>query len=221
MGSGGSQSSSANSASESFGTSVSEYFSKAFSQNDSFSQNSSQAGTSESRLSGLQGDIVESREEKFNNYFFPELQNAIEETKSGSDAHRAVMEQNANAINTAYDASQKTTEQTLAQQGLSGSGGVNAALKAANNRARSSSLAQAYYNQLASSQNNKTALLGLMGDQMTKPTSSAEYHNASTSQGTSESQGTSMSEGGGTSSSKNASWQKSKSSSSGWNLAVK
>lgn len=215
------QGSSQTSSSEGYSISLSEYFSRSFSQNDSFSQNSSQSGTSESRLSGLQGDIVENREEKFNNFFFPELQNAIDETKAGSDANKAVMEQNANAINAAYDASQKSTDQTLAQQGLSNSGGVNSALKAANNRARSSSLAQAYYNQLSNSQNNKTALLGLMGDQMTKPTSSAEYYNSSTSQGTSESKGDSASVAGGTSSSKSENRQKTKGSSSGSSWMLK
>lgn len=215
---GGQSGSSSDNASESYSSSISEYFQRAFSQNDSYSQNSSQSGTSESRLSGLQGDIVENREDKFNNFFFPELQNAIEETKTGSGANKAAMEQNANAVNTAYNASQKATDQTLAQQGMSNAGGVNAALKSANNRARSSSLAQAYYNQLSTSQANKTTLLGMMGDQMTKPTSSAEYYNASASQGTSESQGTSASEGAGTSESESASWQKSKSSGSGFNL---
>lgn len=215
------QSSSQTSASESFSESLSEYFSKAFSQNDSYSQNTSQSGSSESRLSQVQGDIVEKREGMFNNYFFPELQSAVEETKSGSASNKAVMEQNANAINTAYNASQKSTDQTLAQQGMSSAGGVSAALKAANNRARSSSLAQAYYNQLSASQANKTNLLGMMGDQMTKPTTSAEYHNSSTSQGMSESQGTSSSESGGKSTSESASWQKSKGGGSGWSYMAK
>ena len=215
------QGSSQTSSSEGYSISLSEYFSKSFSQNDSYSQNQSQSGTSESRLSKAQGDIVEKREGLFNNYFFPELQGAIEETKSGSGANKGIMEQNANAINTAYNASQKLTDQTLSQQGLSSSGGVNAALKASNNRARSSSLAQAYYNQLSNSQNNKTALLGLMGDQMTKPTSSAEYYNSSTSQGTSESKGDSASVAGGTSSSKSENWQKTKGSSSGSSWMLK
>lgn len=215
------QSSSQSSTSESISESLSEYFSNAFSQNDSYSQNNSQSGSSESRLSQMQGDIVKNREGLFNNYYFPEMQRAIDETKAGSASNKAAMEQNANAVNTAYDASQKSTDQTLAQQGMSNAGGVNGALKAANNRARSSSLAQAYYNQLSASQANKTQLLGMMGDQMTKPTSSAEYHNSSTSAGTSESQGTSASEAGGTSTSQSASWQKSKGGGNGWSYMAK
>ena len=232
-GGGGQSHSSNSSASESYSiaNSLSEYFSKAFSQNTSnsqntsSSQNTSQSGTSESRLSQKQGDILDSREQKFNDVFFPELQNAIAENTPGSAANNAAMEQNANAVNTAYDAAGKATDQTLAQQGLSSAGGVNAALKAANNRARSSSLAQAYYNQLTASQANKTTLLGLMGEQMANPTSSAEYHSSSTgqgtsvSQGTSTAQGTSESESAGTSSSKSKSesWSKSKGKSSSWN----
>ena len=194
---------SSQSSSYNWSESLSEYFSNAFSQNSSSSQNSSQSGTSESRLSTQQADILESREKLFNSYYFPELQSAIEETKQGSAANRANMELASNAVNTAFDASRKATQQSIAQQGLAGSRtGVEAALTAANNRARSSALAQAYFNQLSQSQNNKTALLQTMGSLMPSPTNSAEYYSSATSQGTSTSSGTSESVSGGQSKSK-------------------
>lgn len=212
---------SASGASESWSQSLSSYFSNALSQNYSVSQNFSQSGTQESRLSQMQGDILQQRNDWANQWLIPELQNSVAENTQGSAQNKAVMEQQANAINTAYDAARKSTEQTLSQQGLLGSPtGVNASLQAANNRARSSSLAQAYYNQLANSQQNKNALLTSMAQLAPGTTGSAEYHQSSTSQGTSSSQGTSVSESGGQSSSQSEAWSKNKSkgSSSGWHI---
>ena len=222
------------SASENFSQSVSEYFSRAFgqntsssqnsssSQNTSTSQNSSESGTYASELSQTQLGILQNRENQYQNYFFPELQKAIDSQTAGSAEFNAQTQQAANQINAGYNAAQKATEQTLAQQGLSGSPtGVEAALKAANNRARSSSLAQAYYNQLTQGNANKASLLGTMGNLMTTPTNSAEYYNTSKSsgtstsqgtsyaQGTSESQGTNESESGGSSKAQSEGWSKS------------
>lgn len=208
MGGGGSSDSSSFGQQVSISTSISEYFSNAFSQNTSYSQNTSgsqqssssqqtsQSGTSESRLSQLQGDILQNRENQYNQYYFPELQKAMQEQSAGGDAFNASMNQQAGQINAAYDAAQKNTVQSLAQQGLAGNkNGVEAALTAANNRARSSSLAQAYANQLAQTQANKNNLLALMGQSMPNTTNSAEYYQNSISQGSSSSQGTSYSQG--------------------------
>lgn len=218
----GGQTSSSQSASNSFSDSLSEYFSNAFSSNSSSSQNSSQSGTSESELSKEQLQILQNREQQYNQYFFPEIKNAIEENSAGSSAFNATLSSQANNINSSYDAAQKATEQTLAQQGIDGEkNGVNAALKAANNRARSSSLAQAYYNTLSSANSNKNTLLGTLGSLMTTPTNSAEYYSSSTSQGTSQSQGSSTSESGGKSESHSESWSSSSGHGSGWNAGLK
>ena len=218
----GSQESSSQSSSESFSDSLSEYFSNAFSSNSSSSQNTSQSSTSASELSKEQLGILQNREEQYNQYFFPEMQNAIAENTAGSKEFNANMDSQAATVNASYDAAQKATEQTLAQQGLSGdANGVNAALKAANNRARSSSLAQAYYNSLNTANNNKTTLLGTLSGLMTTPTNSAEYYSNSSSQGTSQSQGSSSSESGGKSQSHSESWSHAVSSGNGWNAALK
>lgn len=245
MGGAGNQSSSSSSSSESWNQSVSDYFSKAFSnnwsnaqnssesQNTSTSENSSQSGTRASELSEAQLGILKNREDQYNNFFFPELQKSIQEQTPGSSSFNGAMEQNASTINSGFDAAQKSTEQQLAQQGLSGSRtGVGAALKAANNRARSSSLAQAYFNQLSQSQQNKASLLQTMGALMPSPTNSAEYYQSSeshgtsnsqgssTSQGTSQSQGNSQSESGGKSESRGESWSTSNGKSNGSNWRI-
>lgn len=203
MGSGGISSSNNKSESSGWSQSISEYFSNAFSQNTSASQQTSQSGTRASELSNEQLGILQERRDMANNFFFPELQNAIKENTAGTKQFDAAMAQQAGAINTQYNAAQKATEQSLSQMGLKGSStGVEAALTAANNRARSSALAQAYYNQLAQAQTNKQNLLNTMGAMMPQTTNSAEYYQSSQSQGTSTAQGTSESHSEGTSSSK-------------------
>ena len=205
--------------SESWSKSISDYFSNAFSQNTSNSQQTSQSGTRASELSNEQLGILQERRDMANNYFFPELQNAIKENTAGTKQFDAAMAQQAGAINTSYNAAQKATEQSLSQMGLKGSPtGVEAALTAANNRARSSALAQAYYNQLAQSQQNKMSLLNTMGSLMPQTTNSAEYYSSSASQGTSESQGTSTSTAGGHSESK--SQGTGKGSGTSWTVAM-
>ena len=205
MGSAGTQSSS--SSSSGWSNSISEYFSNAF------SQNTSESGTRASELSNEQLGILQERREMANNYFFPQLQQSIAENTAGSKEFNAGMSQQANAINTSYNAAQKATEQSLAQQGLKGSQtGIEAAMTAANNRARSSSLAQAYYNQLAQGQQNKMNLLNTMGALMPQTTNSAEYYSSSQSQGTSESQSAGQSQ--------SKSQSSGKSSGNGWNASL-
>ena len=205
MGSAGGSTSS--SSSYGWSDSISEYFSNAF------SQNTSESGTRASELSNEQLGILQERRQMANGYFFPELQKSIAENTEGTKQFNAGVAQQANAINTSYDAAQKATEQSLAQQGLKGSRtGVEAALTAANNRARSSALAQAYYNQLSQAQQNKMNLLNTMGAMMPQTTNSAEYYSSSTSQGTSESQSAGQSQ--------SKSESKSSSSGKGWQASI-
>ena len=205
MGSAGGSTSS--SSSYGWSDSISEYFSNAF------SQNTSESGTRASELSNEQLGILQERRQMANNYFFPELQNSIAENTEGTKQFNAGVAQQANAINTSYNAAQKATEQSLAQQGLKGSRtGVEAAMTAANNRARSSALAQAYYNQLSQAQQNKMNLLNTMGAMMPQTTNSAEYYSSSTSQGTSESQSAGQSQ--------SKSESKSSSSGKGWQASI-
>ncbi len=193
MGSAGGSTSS--SSSHGWSDSVSEYFSNAFSE------------TRASELSNEQLGILQERRQMANNYFFPELQQSIAENTAGTKQFDAGVAQQASAINTSYDAAQKATEQSLAQQGLKGSRtGVEAAMTAANNRARSSALAQAYYNQLSQAQQNKMNLLNTMGAFMPQTTNSAEYYSSSASQSAGQSQSKSESQ--------------SSSSGKGWNASI-
>jgi len=151
---------------------------------------SSKSSTYASELSKEQLKILQQREQQYQDYFLPELKTAVEETNMGSDASNAKMQTQANAINSSYASADKQTNQNLAQQGMLGdSSGVQSALKAANNRSRSSALATAYYNTLASNQTAKQNLLGLGISASPTPTTSAEYYSTSSSQSTGSSSG--------------------------------
>ena len=147
------------------------------------SESSSSGRTYDSALSRKQLEILKNREQQYNLWFFPELQNAVAATDVNSQQGQAKLALMGNQINTAYDAAQKQTNQALAQQNLLGygNGGVAAALQAQNNRARASALAQGYYNTVADSTKEKTNLLQIGAGLMPQPTQSAQYHQKNTS----------------------------------------
>ena len=150
-----------------------------------YGNQSSSGGTSESALSKAQTEILRSRQAEFENWFLPELKSSIAETNINSDQSKAKMALMGNNINTSFDTAQKQTNQMLAQQGLLGQGGgVAAALQAKNDRARSSALAQAYYNTLADNQRAKQNLLQVGASLMPSTTTSAQYHQSQSSSGT-------------------------------------
>ena len=148
----------------------------------------SSSNTSESALSQKQLSILNTREKQYQSTFFPEIVSGIQENSVGSETFNAGMQQRAGEINSAFNASDKKTNQNLAQQGLLGqSSGVQAAVTAAGNRARSSALAQSYYDQLTSANQNKYNFLTLGTSMSPTTTTSADYHSTTKSISTSDS----------------------------------
>lgn len=146
------------------------------------SSSSSTSNTVESALSREQLGILKQRESQYQQMFFPELVSGIQENSVGSDTFNAGMQQRSAEVNAAFNASERKTNQNLAQQGLLGqSSGVQAAITAAGNRSRSSALAQSYYDQLTSANQNKYNFLTLGTAMSPTPTSSADYHSTTKS----------------------------------------
>lgn len=160
----------------------------------SYSESSSKAfsQTYLSSLAETQEEILKNREALFQSYYMPEMQKTIESFDPDSPVGAAQMAVNAKQVNASFDAAQKQTRQALAQQNLLGSG-VSTALAAQNNRARSSALADAYTNQMASSNEKKATVLASLGQLMPTPTSAAPTVSKSWSKGSS----SSISGGGG------------------------
>jgi hypothetical protein len=133
-------------------------------------------GSSSSRQSSLantQEAILKEREKFFQSYYLPEFKELYSSMTPDSEAGKAQMGLAANQINQSFDATQKQTDQMLAQRNLADSG-AGAALTAQNNRAKASALANAYATQMANSTQQKaTALANLGGTLMPSATTAA------------------------------------------------
>jgi hypothetical protein len=144
-------------------------------QGSGSSSKSSAVSHSVEKLSSLaetQESILQEREKFFQDYFVPEFKEAYSALDPDSDAGSAQMGLTAKEINTSFDAAQKQTDQSLAQRNL-GNTGAGAALTAANNRARSSALANAYATSAANSADKKVASLGTLAQLMPQTTTAA------------------------------------------------
>lgn len=134
---------------------------------------SSSSGRSyQSSLANTQEAILKNREQFFQDYYLPEFKELYNSMDPQSSAGQAQMGINAQQINASFDAAQKQTDQMLAQRNL-GNTGAGAALTAANNRARSSALAQAYATMAANSTNQKATSLANLGNTLMPQTTTA------------------------------------------------
>lgn len=140
----------------------------------------SKSSSRQSSLADTQEEILKNREEIFQSYYLPEFKDFYTSLTPDSSAGKAQMGLNAQQINASFDAAQKQTDQAMAQQGISGSG-ANLAMIAANNRARSSALANAYAQQMAASTANKGNALAQLGNMMPSPTTAAPVLDSSSS----------------------------------------
>lgn len=174
---------------------------RSHSSSHSKSQSTSSSGTRESGLSREQLAILKQRQQQYNDILLPLVTNALnrgmEQSTPGSQTFTSFMGNNAQQVNAAFDSAQAATSQNLARQGLAGqpNTGVSASLRAANERARASALANAYASQLQSSADQQQKWAGLAGqfaaNMSPQPTTSAAFHQESHA----ESSGSSVSRG--------------------------
>jgi len=150
------------------------------------SRSYSQSNQRGSELSATQNQALQNREKVFYSDFLPMLKSTFADQSAGGAVFNAQVGKQAQEINAGFDAAQKATSQQLAKQNLGGDSGVTASLKAANERARSSALANAYANTLSGSNTNKINLLQTMAGVMPQTTTAAPVYTTSTSTSTSE-----------------------------------
>lgn len=158
-------------------------------------QEQSNRTDSKSKLSSLaktQESILKNRESLFQNFYVPAMKEVISGFDPDSVSGSAQMGLASNEINNSFDSLQKQTGQKLFQQNLSGTG-AGLALSAANDRARSSALANAYASQVASSNEKKASALASFGSLMPQTTTAAPVVDRSSSRGS----GSTTSVGGG------------------------
>lgn len=138
----------------------------------SSSKSSGGSITLESSLSKTQAGILKNREQLFQDWYLPTFKSVMEEFDPNSKAGSAAMNLTAGQIDNSFKSAQKQMGQVLAQQNLLGTG-AGMALTAANNRARSSALADAYANQMSNSTANKAQMLNSMSGLMPSTTTAA------------------------------------------------
>lgn len=139
-----------------------------------------ESDTRESALTRTQSSILKDREQVFKNWYLPEAKGILSNFDPQSASGKAAMGLTSKEINSSFASAQKQTTQALAQQNLLGSG-AGAALTAQNNRARASALADAYANQMASSNEKKANFLSNMATLMPSTTQAAPTLSSSSS----------------------------------------
>ncbi len=145
------------------------------------SGSSSSSSTKESALSKAQLAILQENQQWANTNLYNNLSDAISATDINSAESQAKLAMQSDSINTAFGQAQKSTAQSLAQQGLSNDSGVTAALNAQNNRDKASSLANAYQQTLLDNETQKQNYLSLAAGLAPQSTTSAQYHSSSSS----------------------------------------
>lgn len=146
----------------------------------SFNTSNSKSKSYESELAKTHNKILIDREEEFQSYYLPEFKDLYASMTPDSEQGQAQMGLTAQQINQSFDSAQKQTDQRMAQQGITGSG-AHLATIAANNRARSSALANAYASQMASSTEQKANALANFAGLMPSTTNAAPVLNKSDS----------------------------------------
>ena len=142
---------------------------------------SSSSGTKESRLSNMQADILQQRQDQYNEYFFPEMLNALNDA-SGDTITNSLMTGNAAGINQQTNAAKRQLLINTGQRGISGSGAELSALANIEN-AKGSMLSDAYNKSKLAQIAQKNTVLQMGGAMSPTPTSSAQYHQQSESTG--------------------------------------
>lgn len=144
------------------------------------SKSSSYASSSMSSLAKTQEQILKTREQFFQDYFIPQFKEVYNSYNPESSASKAQMGLTANQINSSFDSAQKQTNQVLAQRNMLDTG-AEMALTAQNNRARSSALANAYANQMATSNDKRATMLANLQTLMPNTTNAAPILSQSSS----------------------------------------
>ena len=129
--------------------------------------------TQETSLSRQQAKILSSREDQYQNYFFPELIKELE--GSGSQAFENTLRNTQQGqISQTYQASSSALQKQLAQRGLSGSG-VEAASLAQLSGERSKATSELAEKARLSNDQKRMNLLQMGGSLSPQPTTAAPY----------------------------------------------
>lgn len=145
-------------------------------------QGGSYSESKESKLSIEQANILKSREEQYQAYFFPELISKLEESKKPV-LQSELMQGQSKAINQSYSQGNKQFQSQMAQRGLSGSG-VEAQGLSGLASAKSSALSDAHYKTATAQRDYNSQILQMGGSLSPQPTTAAPVGSEGRAQGT-------------------------------------
>ena len=144
----------------------------------SYSQGSSSQGsmgasqTVGTRLSRIQADILEKREEQYQEYFFPELIDQLEEANKTGD--NALFKKTARGIESSSRTAKNALSESMSKRGIQDSG-MAAAGELSVEQAKGASLAEAYFNSQLANKEKAMQLLQMGGSFSPTPTTAAPY----------------------------------------------
>ncbi len=137
----------------------------------------SQSSSRESSLSIEQGKILKAREAQYQQYFFPELIQGLNDTK-GNSVTTPLMASMAGEINQQSSQSKGAFSQAMAQRGMAGSG-IEAQGIASLERARGSTFADAFFKAQQANLDQKNKMLQMGGSMSPTPTQAAPMESSS------------------------------------------
>lgn len=164
-----------------------------YSQSKSKNESASSSVLMESKLSKEQAKILEKREEQYQEYFFPEIINQLNEsTKTG--VNMPMFASTARGINASAGTAKGQLAASMAKRGIEDSG-MAAAGELSIEQAKGASMAEAFFGAQLSQKQQVMNMLQMGGGESPKPTTAAPIGSDSTSYGVGHSK--SMSAGGG------------------------
>lgn len=143
------------------------------------SDSGSSSSVQETKLSKEQAAILKKREDQYQEFFFPELINMLDDTKKNTLTSNLMTSQ-AKQINQQSKQSQNVFAKAMAQRGLTGSG-VEAQGIAAMQSAKSNTLANAFAQAQQANLNQKNTAIQLGMGMSPKPTTAAPIGTQSSS----------------------------------------
>lgn len=138
----------------------------------SASESNQSSRTYEGSLAKEQGKVLKAREQLFQSWYAPKMDEVYNSFDLNTASSKAAFGQTTKEINNSFNSAQKQAHQTLAQRNMLNTG-AGMAITSANQRARASALADAYANQMASSQDKKANFLSNMATVMPTTTTAA------------------------------------------------
>lgn len=152
-----------------------------YQQSKSSGKQGSESKFVESQLSLEQAKILKNREVQYQEYFFPEIVNQLEEAKTAT-INNPAFNKTAKAVSAGAETAKGQLAESMARRGIT-DGGSAIAGELSIEQARGSALAEAYFNSQLSQKSQLNSILQMGGALSPTPTTAAPTGSESSSFG--------------------------------------